>query len=113
MVICSNCGSPGIDGVRSCPACGAETPLVSGLESPALHLRSEPAPLEITANLNVHEVAVPRLNIQSLPPRYSETVGPQLIRRSAAIPATSTGMHARSPLFLIAMESCFGLQIKI
>lgn len=96
MIICSNCGSPGIDGARSCPECGAETPLISGPESPALHLRSEPAPPETTANLNDHEVAVPRLNLQSLPPRYSETASSQFVQPSAIALGNSAETQARS-----------------
>jgi hypothetical protein len=59
-----------------------------------------------TLALNVGKIVEPQLESSSQPPPVSETVEPQLIGRSAAaIPATSTSTHARSPSFLIAITA--------
>ncbi|HEV7377199.1 MAG TPA: zinc ribbon domain-containing protein [Pyrinomonadaceae bacterium] len=103
MIICSRCGNAGVDGARSCPECGAETPLIYGPEPPTLHLRAEPARPETTATLNVNEIAAPRFNPQSLPVRYSEAAGSQSIQPGAiapGIPADTQARSSRTPLII-------------
>jgi hypothetical protein len=94
MIICNHCGSPCLNGVRACPECGAETPLISGPGSQTLPLRAGP-------DFNAGELAAQPSPQFLPPPRFSDAAGsPSFQPRPAAhaVPADSQSRPSRTPL---------------
>jgi len=80
--------------MHSCPECGAETPLVSGLEPSTLRFNAKAAHTGTTATLNSGEIDTSQLISQPLPPPVVETMGSRFVQpdaESPKIPADTQG----------------------
>jgi hypothetical protein len=85
--------------MHSCPECGAETPLVSGLEQSSLHFSTRAGfpHSETAATINLSEGNKPQSKSQSLPLPVSATRDSHLIQSETKAPNIPSDAQTRSP----------------